>query len=133
MADEAATTASIDRFWAAIVLGDRGAALAAGESLDVPFVSSHQGYEFPDTPTGGVAGPTGADVASAAVTSEYAVVSPRMLRPDTPQSTLSAWNANTKVELIVIKKSEICGARTVKEGKEDFLACALPKGIYEKF
>ena len=133
MADEAAATASINRFWTAIVTGDRSAAIAAGESLDVPLVSSHQGYEFPDTPPGVVAGPTGAAVASAAVSSEYVVVSPRMLRPDTPQSTLSAWNGNIKVELIVIKKSEICGARMVKEGKEDFLACAVAKEACEKF
>ena len=133
MADEAAATASINRFWTAIVTGDRSAAIAAGESLDVPLVSSHQGYEFPDTPPGVVAGPTGAAVASAAVSSEYVVVSPRMFRPDTPQSTLSAWNGNTKVELIVIKKSEICGARMVKEGKEDFLACAVAKEACEKF
>jgi hypothetical protein len=70
MANETATTVSIHRFWTAIVLGDCDAALAAGESLVVPFVLSHQGYKFPDQPTGGVAGSTGADVAAAAVTSE---------------------------------------------------------------
>ena len=133
MADEAASTASINRFWTAIILGDRAAAVAAGESLEVPLVASRQGYEFPVTPLGDVAGSTGADVASAAVTSEFVLVSPRMLRPDTPQATVSTWNASNKVELIVIKKSKICGARTAKEGKEDFLAFAAPKGACEKF
>jgi hypothetical protein len=45
--------------------------------------------------------------------------------PDTPMEALTAWNLETLVCLVMVSKSEICGAR-VGNGEVDFLACAGP-------
>ena len=66
-----------------------------------------------------------AAVASAAASDESLVSTPRTVEPDTPGSTLSAWNSGSKVGVVVIKKTSVCGARTVTEGRSDFMACAL--------
>jgi hypothetical protein len=45
--------------------------------------------------------------------------------PDTPMSTVDAWNDNVRVSLVVVDKRETCGAR-LTDGEVDFLACAGP-------
>ena len=42
---------------------------------------------------------------------------------DTPLWKLSTWNAITKVQLVVVRKSSACGAHVVMEGKEDYSVC----------
>jgi hypothetical protein len=43
--------------------------------------------------------------------------------PDTPTSTVDAWNLEIRVSLIVVSRQETCEAR-VMDGEVDFLACA---------
>jgi len=38
---------------------------------------------------------------------------------------IGTWNAKQKVTLMRMTKTEICGAQTVSEGHEDFIACAV--------
>jgi hypothetical protein len=45
--------------------------------------------------------------------------------PDTPTEVVTAWNSEVLVALVVVSKSEICGAR-VGDGEVDFLVCAGP-------
>ena len=113
---------SASRFWTAIVAGDPAAAAAAGDSLvHLPFVTTPS-FEFPESSVLGAIGVAAA--ASAAAAGESPVLPPLTVHPDTPQATLSAWNANTRVHLMVVQKTVVCGARVVSEGKEDFIACA---------
>ena len=124
---ETAVPSNASRFWTAIVAGDALAAKEAGDSLNaVPRVAAPT-FEFPeDSPSSRASATTGAAaVASAAAAGESLVSSPRMVEPDTPGTTLSAWNNGTKVGVMVINKSLVCGARTVTEGANDFMACAL--------
>ena len=73
-----------------------------------------------------------ASTTGVAVDCESKVMLPLPVQPGNPQATLSAWNINTKVQLVVVLKSNICGAHIVMEG-EDFIACgASPTGC-EKF
>ena len=90
------------RFWTAIVAGDPAAAAAAGDSLvHLPFVTTPS-FEFPESSVLGVIGVAAA--ASAAAAGESPVLPPLTVHPDTPQATLSAWNANTRVHLMVVQK-----------------------------
>ena len=62
--------------------------------------------------------------ASAAGAGESHALSSLMVHPNTPQGTLSTWNVDTKVHLMVLQKTVVCGAQIVSEGEEDFIACA---------
>ena len=115
---EIAVPSNVSRFWTTIVAGDALAAKKVGDSLtSVPLVAVPT-FEFPeDAPSSRASATTGAaDIASAAAAGELLVLSPQTVEPNTPGTTLSAWNNGTKVEVVVINKSVICGARTVTEG-----------------
>ena len=112
---------SFSRFWTAIVTDDPTAAAAAAvvESLvNLPVVMTPS-FEFLDPEAIWVTA-----AASAAGAGESHALSSLMVHPNTPQGTLSTWNVDTKVHLMVLQKTVVCGAQIVSEGEEDFIACA---------
>jgi hypothetical protein len=104
----------VEDFWLAIARNDREGAEAAVASIEPPLVALLLTYSFKmvdkeeqETDQGR----KGALPKSSAV------------MPDTPLSTVDAWNAEVPVALVVVSKSLTCGAR-ISDGEVDFLACA---------
>ena len=112
-------TSVVADFWLAVARNNHDEAQNAMCRLDVPIVSISLAYSFEmvdgeerlaeveQEDTGALVGPV------------------RGVMPDTPTSTVVAWNAEVGVLLVVVSKLETCMAR-LGDGEVDFLACAGP-------
>ncbi len=104
----------VEDFWLAITRNDREGVEAAVASIEPPLVALSSTYSFEmvdeeeqETDRG----------------RKDALPKSLALMPDTPLSTVNAWNAKVPVALVVVSKSLTCGAR-ISDGEVDFLACA---------
>jgi hypothetical protein len=109
----------VEDFWLAVGRNDRVKAEAAVLRLKAPMVSVSTSYSFEmvkgeEREEGVKQDDTGALMGT-----------PRGVMPDTPTSTVYAWNDNVQVSLVVVNKRETCRARLM-DGEVDFLACAGP-------
>ena len=112
-------TSVVADFWLAVARNNHEEVQNAVRRLDVPVISISLAYSFEmvegeerlaeveQEDTGALVGPV------------WGVM------PDTPTSTVDAWNAEVRVSLVVVSKRETCAAR-LGNGEVDFLACAGP-------
>jgi len=112
-------TSIVAGFWLAVARNNHEEAQSAVRRLNVPVVSISLAYSFEmvegeeplaeveQEDTGALVGPV------------------RGVMPDTPTSTVDAWNVEVGVSLVVVSKRETCAAR-LGDGEVDFLACAGP-------
>ena len=105
----------VEDFWLAVARNDLQGAEAAVASLDPPPVALLSTYSFEMVDEEERETERGLEGASPAGGS--------VLMPDTPVSTLDAWNAKVPVSLVLVSKTLTCGAR-ISDGEVDFLACA---------
>ena len=112
-------TSVVADFWLAVARNNHEEAQNAVCHLDVSIVSISLAYSFEMV--------EGEERLAEVVEQEIgALVGPvRVVMPDTPTSTVDAWNAEVGVSLVVVSKHETCAAR-LGDGEVDFLACAGP-------
>ena len=107
----------VKEFWLVLVRNDRAGAQEVVDRLDLPpVVTSPFSFDLVEEeledcwerePQGGATGG----------------LSPKSVSPDTPVAMVEAWNAVDWVQLVLVSKTKICGAR-VSDGEVNLLACA---------
>ena len=111
-----------EEFWLALARNDRAGAQAVVDRLDIPLVTTMAfSFEEVDGEAELERPPQGAPGGQA--DERGMSFSPKSVSADTPVAAIEAWNLDDRVLLLLLCKSEICGAR-VSDGEVDFLACA---------
>ena len=126
MEPSAAPPAAV-KFWEAIIARDRDAAIRNVASLEVPLVEASP-FDFEeDSPRSGETIESGVLVGEGtSAAGESIIPSTSPLMADTPSDTITAWNSDNDVKVVVLKADAVCGVRVVVKGEKDYLVCALP-------
>ena len=125
MQASAASPAAV-KFWEAIIARDRDEAHREASSLVVPPVEAST-FDFEDSPRSRESVESGVLVeGTTSIVGESITSSPRLLMSDTPDGTVSAWNSDVDVKVVVVNSDVVCGVRVNAKGVRDYLVCALP-------
>ena len=126
MQSPAAPSAGV-KFWESIIAKDRDAAHRFGSSLVVPPIEASPFTFDEDSPRSGESVETGVLVGGGtSAVGESAASTPRLLMSDTPDGTVSAWNSDNDVKVVVVNSADVCGIRVNAKGVRDYMVCALP-------
>jgi len=126
MQSPAAPSAGV-KFWESIIARDRDAAHRFGSSLEVPPIEASPFTFDEESPRSGESVETGVLVGGGIpAVGESDSSTPRLLMSDTPDGTISAWNSDSVVNVVVVNSADVCGIRVTAKGVRDYMVCALP-------